>query len=133
MERVDLLFKGVLTGVGALFSMLVEGMGLAFTILLIMQAADYVTGLIAAGTKGKLKSSIGFKGLAKKMYVLILVGVVYLLEVNIFGTNHLADGVCIAYIVMELISITENGGKMGAPMPPQVKKLIDSLQKGEGK
>lgn len=132
MERFDILFKSVLTFVGTLFSIVANGLGLSFTILIIMQAADYATGLIAAATKSELNSSVGFKGIAKKIYVLILVGIVYLLEVNVLGTTHLADGVAIAYIVMEFISITENGGKMGAPIPPIVSKLIERLNgKGE--
>ncbi len=129
MERFDLAFKGVLTVVGTLFSIVANGLGLSFTILVILQAADYMTGIIAGAVKGKLNSAAGFKGIGKKVYVQILVGIVYLLEANVLGKTHVADGVAIAYIAMEFISITENGGTMGVPIPPQVRRLIELLSK----
>lgn len=128
MERLDLWFKSGLIALGTVFSVFVETFGLFVVILIVMQAIDYVTGLMVGAVERKLSSRTGFRGLAKKMYVLILVGTVYFLELNIFGTVYLGDGVAIAYAVMELISITENGGKLGAPIPPQVSNLIEMLQ-----
>lgn len=114
-----------ITGViGFLVSYLVDGLGLAVTILLAVMALDYATWLIAAFVNKQLNSRIGTTGFARKLYVLLLIAAVYLVESILFGSEHVGDGIAIAYIAIEFISITENGVKMGAPMPPFVSELF---------
>lgn len=132
MERIDLMFKSALVFIGALFSILVDGLGVAFAVLSIAMMADYGTGLMVAAVTRSFSSKIGLKGFIKKLYVMILVGVVYLLEINIFQSTHIGDGVCFAYIAIELISITENGGKMGAPVPTQVMQFFELFKNKTG-
>ncbi|OMC81840.1 hypothetical protein BK128_21460 [Viridibacillus sp. FSL H7-0596] len=120
--------------VGFLISYLIDGVGLAVTILLAVMALDYATGLIAAFVNKQLNSRIGTTGFARKLYVLILIAAVYLVESVLFGSEHVGDGIAIAYIAIEFISITENGVKMGAPMPPFVSELLSMVKsKTEGK
>ncbi|MGE7932104.1 phage holin family protein [Viridibacillus arvi] len=120
--------------VGFLVSYLVDGVGLAVTILLAVMALDYATGLIAAFVNKQLNSRIGTTGFARKLYVLLLIAAVYLVESILFGSEHVGDGIAIAYIAIEFISITENGVKMGAPMPPFVSELLSMVKsKTEGK
>ena len=77
---------------------------------------------------GTLESRAGFKGLCKKgmvlFYVLIGVRLDFLL-----GTSYIRDAVCIGFIVNELLSIVENAGLMGIPMPESMAKVIDVLKK----
>ncbi|UII56722.1 phage holin family protein [Cytobacillus spongiae] len=125
--------KSVGTAVGSIWSLIVGAMGWAFPTLIIMMAADYITGVMAGAANGGLSSSVGRRGFLKKVYVLILIGSVYLLEKVVLGTQHLGDGVTIAYIIIEFISLAENGGKLGVNLGP-INNIIAVLkEKGDGK
>jgi toxin secretion/phage lysis holin len=131
MERIDLVIKTVIGVTGSFVSFLVGGFGIAFTILLGMMLLDYITGIMVGISNKSLSSAIGRKGFIRKLYVVILIGAIYMLSSVVEGINYIGDGVTVAYILIEFISITENGGKLGAPMPKQVKELIAVL-KGKG-
>ncbi|WP_214480675.1 phage holin family protein [Bacillus sp. SM2101] len=111
-------------GIGYVISLLIEGVGLAIAILLAMMVIDCITGLLVGLMDKNLNGANGFKGLLKKMYVLLLISAVYLLEKIVFSTGYIGDGVTIAYIIIEFISITENGGKLGVPIPRQIREVI---------
>lgn len=104
--------------------------------LLIFMIADYITGLIVAGvfhtsTKtdtGTLESRAGWKGLCRKCMTLLYVLIAYRLDLLI-GKHYIRDAVIIAFTINELISLTENAGLMGIPMPQVIKNAIDILQK----
>lgn len=119
---------GVIGSTGFLVSFIVDGVGIAVAILIAVMAIDYATGLISAYINRELSSRKGTTGFLKKLYVLLLIGTVYLIEKLILDSEHLGDGVAFAYIAIEFISITENGVKMGAPMPPYVKNLLDMVK-----
>lgn len=77
----------------------------------------------------------GWKGLCRKCMTLIFVLVAYRLDL-VIGTNYIRDAVIIAFIANETISLVENAGLMGVPLPPVITKAIDILQKkteSEGK
>ena len=117
--------------VGSFVAGLFGGWDTALATLLIFMAVDYVTGLIVAAAgkspKGKLSSKIGWRGLAKKCVSLLLVLVAVRLDITL-GTSYIRDAVCIAFTVNELISITENAGLLGVPLPAVITKAIDLLQ-----
>jgi len=129
VERIDWLLKTLFTAFGAVFSMLVEGMGVVFAVLVVFMLADYVTGIWAALIEKKFNVAYGAKGFIKKLYVIILIGLIALLERMVFQTNHLADGVAFAYLAIEFMSITQNGARLGAPVPPQVQEVFSTLSK----
>lgn len=132
-NKFFLIIKSVFGTIGTGWSLVVGAMGWAFPTLLVMMAADFATGVLAGSVNEGLKSDKGRKGFIKKVYVLILIGSVYLLERTIFGTQHLGDGVTIAYIVIEFISLAENGGKLGVNLGP-IQNIIAVLkEKGNGK
>lgn len=124
--------------VGSVISSMFGGWTQALTTLLCMMAVDYISGLICAGVfhastktvSGALESSTGFKGLFRKGMILAIVWVAYQLDL-VIGSSVIKDGVCIAYIVNEAISIIENAGLMGVPVPDQLKNAIDALRKKE--
>ena len=108
--------------------------------LMMFMAVDYITGLIVAGVfhnspkteGGALESGAGWKGLCRKVMILGLVLVAVRLDMAV-GTNYIRDAVCIAFMANELISIIENAGLMGVPIPPVNLKAIDVLKnQGEG-
>jgi toxin secretion/phage lysis holin len=130
---MEKLLKGIFGVIGTVWSIAVGAMGWAFPTLIIMMAFDYASGVMAGAFNDGLSSAIGRKGFIKKLYVLMLIGAVYLLERTIFGTQHLGDGVTVAYIIIEFISLAENGGKLGVPLGP-IQNIIAVLkEKGNGK
>lgn len=104
--------------------------------LIIFMIADYLTGLIVAGVfkkskktdTGALESRAGWKGLCRKGMTLLYVLIATRLDI-LAGTTYIRDAVCIGFIVSETISITENAGLMGVPVPAPIAKAIDILKK----
>lgn len=125
------------TGViGSVVASLFGGWDTGLTTLLLFMALDYVTGLIVAGvfknspktTTGALESSTGWKGLCRKGVMLVFVLVAYRLDLTI-GTSYIRDCLIIAFIANETISLVENAGLMGVPLPTVITRAIDILQK----
>ena len=112
------------------------GWSAALTTLIIFMAIDYLSGLILAGIfhrsskteSGALESKAGWKGLCRKGLTLLIVVVASRLDVML-GTTFVKDAVCIAYICNEALSILENAGLMGVPIPKAVKNAIEILKK----
>lgn len=126
----------ICTIAGSFIAGLFGGWDTALATLLIFMAVDYVTGLIVAAAgkspKGKLSSKIGWRGLAKKCVVLLLVLVAAQLDV-VLGMDYVRAGVCVAFLCNEGISILENAGLTGVPLPAALKNAVELLQsKGKG-
>ena len=121
--------------VGSFIAGLFGGWDASIRALLLLMAIDFLTGLILAGVfrkspktaSGGLQSKIGWKGVSRKCVTLLLVLISAQLDL-ILGTTYIRDAVCIAFTVNELISIFENAGLTGIPMPAALKKAIDLLQ-----
>jgi len=104
--------------------------------LFTFMAIDYISGWVVAAVfkkndktdSGALSSNKGFMGLLKKGMQLLIVLVGYELDL-VIGTNFIRNGVIIAFISNELVSIMENAGLMGIPLPPVIHKAIDILTK----
>lgn len=122
--------------VGGFVATLFGGWDTALTTLVIFMAIDYISGLIVAGVfhqskktdTGTLESRAGWKGLCRKCMTLLFVLIGTRLDM-IIGTNYIRDAVCIGFVANELISIVENAGLMGIPIPTILQKAIDILQK----
>ena len=135
------IFISIVGSVGSLVASFFGGWTSALSTLLIFMLIDYVTGLITAGVfhksqkteTGALESRAGFKGLCRKGMILLMVLVSHRLDLAI-GGSYIRDAVCIAFIVNETISIIENAGLMGVPIPAVLMNAIDILKKkGEQK
>ena len=130
------LFCTVAGVVGSFVASLFGGWTASLTTLLIFMAADYVTGLVVAGVfhnspkteTGALESRAGLKGLIRKATVLLFVLIGYRLDLAM-GVTYIKDAVCIAFIANELLSIVENAGLMGLPIPSVITNAIDILKK----
>lgn len=125
--------------IGGAVSYLFGGWDASLQALLLFMAADYITGLAAAALfrhspkteSGGLSSKVCFQGLVRKGMVLLLVLLAHRLD-TVLAVSYIRDGVCIAFLANELISIIENAGLMGVPIPEVVRHAIDLLkQKGE--
>lgn len=112
------------------------GFDIGLRVLLGCMAVDYTMGMAIAlvwhkspkTESGAASSNAGFKGLIKKCMILLMVLVANMLDM-VMGTTFVRDGVIIAYIANEAISITENAGIMGVPLPGPLAKAIDLLTK----
>ena len=131
------IFIGI---VGATITTLFGGWSVGLTTLVIFMAVDYISGLLVAGVfktspkseSGALSSKVGYRGLCKKGMSLLIVLIAYRLDLLV-GTDYIRDAVVIGFCVNELISIVENAGLMGIPLPPILMKTIDVLVNREDK
>ena len=128
----------IMTGAGVIGGMISQAFGgwdAALITLLIFMAVDYVSGLIVAGVfqasdkseTGALNSAACWQGLLKKGMTLVIVLVAARLDI-VLGTVFVRDAVVIAYVVNETISIIENAGLMGLPVPDIIMQAIEQLQ-----
>ena len=141
MEKISNL-KNVVCYICGVFTAIITncfgGWSGAMTTLLIFMAIDYITGIIVAtvfkksgkSATGGLESRAGWKGLCKKGVTLVIVLVAYRLDLLI-GTSYIKDAVVIAFCTNELISIVENAGLMGVPIPDTITKTIDVLKRND--
>jgi toxin secretion/phage lysis holin len=88
---------------------------------------DYITGVMAAIIERNVSSAIGFKGLIKKFAMILVIALAYQLD-KFTGQNVIMTGAIFFFIANELVSITENYGRIGLPLPPQVKNVIKILR-----
>lgn len=121
---------------GSAFAALLGGWDTAVVALVIFMAVDYISGSAAAlifhrsskTRSGAYSSSSGFKGLMKKLMILLFVLVGNQLD-RVLGCDYIRSAVCIGFLSNELISIVENAGLMGLPLPKVVTDAIELLQK----
>ena len=131
--------EGIFTGIGVVggfIASLFGGWDAALVTLIIFMGVDYLTGLIVAGVfhnsekteTGTLESRAGWKGLCRKGVSLLVVLVACRLDL-VIGSNCIRDSVVIAFIANETLSIVENAGLMGIPIPAVIARAIDVLKK----
>ena len=130
---------GIIGTIGGVIASALGGWDVTLRALLVLMAVDYVTGFLLAGVckksrkskSGALDSRIGFKGIVKKVAMLLMVIVGYHLD-YVIGWDFVRNAVIIALIANELISIIENVGLMGVPIPYVLKEAIGILRKKGG-
>lgn len=133
--RTSILYT-IIGAIGGFIAMAFGGWNDALITLMIFMAVDYITGLTVAGVfkkskkseSGALESRAGFKGICRKGVALLIVLVATRLDV-VMKTTYIEDAVIIAFIANESISIIENAGLMGIPIPSVITKAIDILKK----
>lgn len=129
----DKILSTTIAGVGACANYFFGGWDMALKTLLLLMFLDYITGLICAGKDKTLSSSIGFKGLGKKILILIIVGVGVCID-NVTGAHGIVRSMVIFfYASMEGISILENATRAGVPVPEQLKEMLVQLKEGNKK
>lgn len=135
MKTAVLTALGIL---GGFLSNLFGGWSASLTTLLIVMGMDYLSGLIVAGVfhrsdktpDGTLESKAGWKGLCRKGMMLLIVLAGARLDL-ITGSSLVRDGVIIAFVANECISLVENAGLMGVPIPDVIVKAISVLNRND--
>lgn len=91
---------------------------------------DYITGIMCAITDKKLSSSVGFRGIFRKVLIFAMVGIGHILDRNILGGGDaLRTAVIFFYCANEGLSILENAGHLGLPIPEKLKDILEQLHK----
>ena len=102
--------------------------------LIVFMVLDYITGLMCAVMDRKLSSSVGFRGICKKVLILMLVGVANILDVHVIGTGSALRGAVVCfYLSNESLSLVENAAHIGLPVPERLKDVLAQLHNREDK
>lgn len=102
-----------------------DGMMIA---LIVFMTLDYLTGVMCAIVDKKLSSAVGFKGICKKVLILMLVGVANIVDVHVVGTGSALRGAVVCfYLSNEGVSILENAAHIGLPIPEKMKEILAQL------
>lgn len=121
-KAVKIILAALCALCGFLFGDL-DGLMIALIGLIVM---DYISGVIAAVVEKKLSSEVGAKGIAKKIFMLLIVAIANIVDINVIGEGHVLKSVTVIfYLANECISLLENAGRLGVPAP---KKLLDVLK-----
>ncbi|MGF2618691.1 phage holin family protein [Bacillus cereus] len=127
MERIDVLMKSFVAASGGFCGYFLGGWDTTLKVLVIMAAIDYITGVFAAGYNGELKSKVGFKGIVKKVMLFLLVGVATQLDTALGSNSAIREATIFFFIGNELLSLLENAGRMGIPLPQALTNAVEVL------
>ena len=134
---IDIIWAKIqmaITAIGGWIGYFVGGVDGLMTALLIFMVLDYITGLMCAIADKKLSSAVGFKGICKKVLILMLVGVANVVDIHIVGTGSaLRSAVICFYLSNEGLSLLENAAHIGLPIPDKMKDVLAQLHGREDK
>ena len=123
-----------ITVIGGWLGYFLGGLDGLMIALIIFMMLDYITGLMCAVADKKLSSTVGFKGICKKVLILMLVGVANVMDVHVMGTGSALRGAVIAfYLSNEELSLLENAAHIGLPIPDRMKNVLAQLHDREDK
>ena len=118
----------IFTGVGGWLGYFLGGCDGLLYALVVFVVVDYITGVMCAINNQTLSSAVGFKGICRKVLIFLLVGIANVLDVQVIGTGSvLRTAVIFFYISNEGISLLENAGHLGLPIPEKIKVVLEQL------
>ena len=118
----------VVTLIGGWLGYFMGGLDGLLIALIIFMALDYVTGLMCAVINKQLSSAVGFRGICKKVLILMLVGLANVVDMHVVGTGSALRGAVIAfYLSNEGLSLLENAAHIGLPIPEKMKEVLAQL------
>ena len=118
----------IFTGVGGWLGWFLGGCDGLFYALVLFVVVDYITGVMCAINDHKLSSEVGFRGICRKVLIFLLVGIGHVLDAQIIGTGSvLRTAVIFFYLSNEGVSLLENAGHLGLPIPEKLKVVLEQL------
>lgn len=128
---IDLIWAKVQIGITALggwFGYFLGGVDGLISALLVFVVLDYLTGIMCAIADHTLSSAVGFRGICRKVLIFMLVGVAHILDSEVIGTGSgLRSAVACFYLSNEAVSMLENAGHLGLPIPDKLKDILAQL------
>ena len=128
---IDLIWAKIqiaITAIGGWLGYFLGGIDGLMIALLIFMTLDYITGVMCAIVDKKLSSEIGFKGIFKKVLIFALVGIGHILDTQVIGAGSvLRTAVIFFYLSNEGVSLIENAGHLGLPIPKKLKAVLEQL------
>ena len=132
---IDLVWAKIqmaISVVGGWIGYFVGGIDGLMTALLVFMVLDYITGLMCAISDNQLNSTVGFKGICKKVLIILLVGVAHIVDMYVVGNgNALRSAVVCFYLSNEGVSMLENAAHLGLPIPERLKSILAQLHNRE--
>ena len=129
--HIDLIWTKIqiaITALGGWLGYFLGGLDGLLIALLVFVALDYVTGVMCAISDHKLSSAVGFRGICRKVLILMLVGIGHILDVHVVGTGSaLRTAVICFYLSNEGISLLENASHLGLPVPDRLKTILEQI------
>lgn len=133
MSKLWNVLSGVFAVIGLWLGLFIGPVNGLLIALIVFVLTDYVTGFASAVVRKELSSSVGFKGLARKVLIFLIVGIANVLDVYVLGANAvLRTAVILFYMCNEGLSIIENAGEIGLPIPKKLKDVLAQLRKKSG-
>ena len=141
---IDLIWTKVqiaITALGGWLGYFLGGMDGLMIALIVMMTLDYISGVMCAIIDKKLSSAVGFKGICKKVFILMLVGVAHIIDLHVVGTGSALRGAVICfYMSNEGLSLLENAAHIGLPIPDKLRDILiqvhdkerDTTDQGDG-
>lgn len=129
----DKIVSGIIGIGGSLVNYLWGGWDMTLKILITFMVLDYVLGVICGFKEKQLSSETAFNGILKKVTILIIVAVGTSIDNTLNAQGVIRSAVMFFYVGLEGISITENAGRMGVPIPEQLKDALVQLKEGNKK
>lgn len=118
----------IFTAVGGWLGYFLGGYDGLLYALIAFVVIDYITGVMCAIIDRKLSSAVGFKGIFRKVLIFLLVGIANIIDVQVIGTGAvLRTAVIFFYISNEGVSLLENAGHLGLPIPEKIKTVLEQL------
>lgn len=118
----------VLTGLGGWIGYYLGGCDGLVYLLIACVVIDYITGVMCALEDHKLSSAVGFKGICRKVLIFLLVGLANLIDIYVLKQGSVVrTAVIFFYISNEGVSLLENAGHLGLPIPKKLKDVLEQL------
>ena len=118
----------VIAGIGGWLGWFLGGCDGLLYALIAFVVIDYITGVMCAVVDKNLSSEVGFRGIFKKVLIFLLVGIGHLLDAQVIGTGSVVrPAVIFFYISNEGVSLLENAGHLGLPIPSKIKVVLEQL------
>ncbi|MDQ7095015.1 phage holin family protein [Desulfosporosinus sp. PR] len=135
MNIKEISFSAAIAALGTIASAWLGGWDAALNVLIVLMVIDYATGFLGAMKNHRVDSEVMFWGGIRKGIILVVLAVAVLLDKMVGNLQPIFRTLTIYfYVSREGISVTENLGILGVPLPPGITNLLTQLQeKGEGK
>ena len=132
---IDLIWakiQAAITVIGGWLGYFLGGLDGLMIALVIFVVLDYVTGIMCAIADKKLSSSVGFKGVCRKVLIFLLVGVAHIVDLHVVGSGSALRGAVVCFFLSnEGVSMLENAAHLGLPVPEKLKVILEQLHDRE--